>query len=115
MTVSSIDQISYVYILTNPGKTTLYIGVTNNLAARLAEHWDNRNSRPSFAGRYFCYNLIYYETFPQMPMAIAREKQIKKWSREKKEALINLKNPEWIFFNEQICGQWPPVKTLRRF
>lgn len=113
--MNSVDGLFCVYILTNPNKTALYIGVTNNLPARLAEHWVNRNSKPSFAGRYFCYNLIYYETFSQMQLAIAREKEIKKWRREKKEALIKLKNPEWLFLNTEICGQWPPVKVVRRF
>ncbi|MCX6313200.1 MAG: GIY-YIG nuclease family protein [Sphingobacteriales bacterium] len=100
----------YVYIVTNPNKTTLYIGVTNNLRARILEHWENRNKPETFAGRYFCYHLIYYETFQYIQVAIARETEIKKWNRSKKEALIQTKNPEWIFLNEKICGHWPPKK-----
>ena len=105
----------YVYIVTNPNKTTLYTGVTNNLSARIIEHWENRSRYGTFAGRYHCYNLIYYETYQYITAAIAREKEIKKWNRTKKEALIYTKNPEWLFLNEKICGQWPPKKIIRRF
>ena len=104
----------YVYILTNLNKTTLYTGVTNNLSARIIEHWDHRNQPRTFAGRYWCHYLIYYETFHSISKAIAREKEIKKWRREKKENLIKTKNPEWNFLNESICGQWPPTDIPRR-
>ena len=109
------DSVYFVYIVTNPNKTTLYTGVTNNLPARIVEHWENRNKPESFAGRYFCYNLIYYETFQYIQKAIAREKEIKKWNRTKKEALIQTKNPDWLFLNQKICGQWPPKKIIKRF
>lgn len=105
----------YIYIVTNPNKTTLYIGVTNNLQARIVEHWQNRSRPETFAGKYFCYNLIYFETFQSILKAIAREKEIKKWNRTKKEALIQTKNPEWHFLNEKICGQWPPEKIIKRY
>lgn len=105
----------HVYIVTNKNRTTLYIGVTNNLQARLAEHWDNRGHFATFAGRYFCFNLVYYETFQYIQDAINRETEIKKWSREKKEALINLHNPHWQFMNEKFCGQWPPINRPKRF
>ena len=104
-----------VYIVTNPGKTTLYIGVTNNLPSRLVEHWENRGRSGSFTGRYFCYNLIYYESFLYIQKAIAREKELKKWNREKKENLIKTQNPDWHFLNEIICGQWPPDKIIKRY
>ena len=105
----------FVYILTNPGRTTLYIGVTNNLAARLTEHWENRGQPETFAGKYFCYNLIYYEIYQLIEAAISREKEIKKWSRGKKEFLIDTTNPDRICLNETICGCWPPKKTTERF
>jgi len=108
-------KIYYVYIVTNPNRTTLYIGVTNNLPARITEHWENRGKPETFAGKYFCHNLIYYETFQYIQTAIAREKEIKKWNRKKKEALIDTKNPEWVFLNEEICGCWPPEKIIKRF
>lgn len=83
----------YVYITTNPQKTVLYIGVTNDLAKRMEEH--AKANVNSFVGKYFCYNLIYYEHFRSVNEAIAREKQLKKWSRFKKENLINTMNPTW--------------------
>lgn len=91
----------YVYILTNPKKTVLYTGVTNNLERRLQEHLeDNLGPRKTFAGKYFCYYLIYYEYYTYIVRAIAREKQIKGWTRKKKEALIKNFNPEWRFLND---------------
>lgn len=113
--MSALDKNYYVYILTNPNRTTLYIGVTNNLQARVIEHWENKGKPETFAGKYFCYNLIYYEVFQYVHDAIAREKEIKKWNRQKKESLIATKNPEWVFLNEKLYGCWPPNKTLKRF
>jgi putative endonuclease len=104
-------RVFYVYILTNPGKTTLYIGITNNLKIRIFEHWSKRGVQSTFAGKYFCYNLIYYESFKYVNNAIAREKELKKWNRKKKEQLIAMKNPEWIFLNNQVFDHWPPRKT----
>jgi len=105
----------YVYILTNPAKTVLYIGVTNNLAARIKEHWENRGRDETFAGKYFCYNLIYFETSSSIKLSIAREKELKKWSRDKKEALISSQNPDWLILNRQICDEWPPRKFGNRY
>lgn len=94
----------YVYIVTNKNKTVLYTGITNDLYRRLKEHVEN--SKPfrhrSFAGQYNSYFLLYYERFEQVEYAIMREKEIKGWRREKKEALINTLNPEWRFLNEEI-------------
>ena len=105
----------YVYILTNPTKTTTYIGVTNDLAARLTEHWRNRNDGKTFAGKFHCYNLIYFESFVDINEAIKRETDIKKWNRSKKNRLINSKNPSWLFLNADICGSWPPFDLIERF
>ena len=97
------DHTYYVYITTNPKRTVLYIGVTNDLKRRLSEHTlANRGFQTSFAGRYFCYNLIYYECFQYIDMAIERETQLKKWSRAKKEALIATINPNWDFLNSKL-------------
>ncbi len=109
------EQTYYVYIVANKNRTTLYIGVTNNIQARLTEHWDNRGRFATFAGRYFCFNLVYYETYEYVQDAINRETELKKWNRNKKEALINSQNPGWQFLNEKICGQWPPQNIVRRF
>src|SRR5699024_4600285 len=89
----------YTYITTNPGRTTLYIGMTNNLSRRLKQHQDNKGKGDTFAGRYYCYNLIYYEVYSTPLEAIEREKECKKWNRSKKEALISAVNPDWDFLN----------------
>ena len=89
----------FVYITTNPGKTVLYTGVTNDLRTRLTQHYENRGDQGTFAGKYFCYNLIYYERFSDVNMAIEREKEIKDLSREKKEELINQQNSNWSFIS----------------
>ena len=105
----------YVYIVTNPERTVLYTGVTNNLWQRLTEHWMNRGNSKTFAGKYYCYNLIYFEDFQYIYNAIAREKEIKGWRREKKLQLIETRNPDWGFLNAQVCGDWPPKETSRRY
>jgi putative endonuclease len=89
----------YVYIATNSEKEVLYIGVTNSLVRRLLEHRDNRGTKKSFAGKYYCNKLVYYEHFTDVTQAIAREKQIKGWRREKKIALIESMNPDWNFYD----------------
>ncbi|MGI4821450.1 MAG: GIY-YIG nuclease family protein [Janthinobacterium lividum] len=87
----------YVYITTNPAKSVLYIGVTNSLSRRLGQHYENRGNNDTFAGRYFCYNLLYYEQFADIKAAISREKELKGWTRAKKDALIATMNPAWDF------------------
>ena len=89
----------YVYLVTNPAKTAVYTGVTNDVRRRIQEHFDNRGNPSTFAGRYFCYNLVYYEAFDQINGAIAREKEIKGWTRAKKNALIEADNPQWLTLN----------------
>ncbi|HZY36721.1 MAG TPA: GIY-YIG nuclease family protein [Mucilaginibacter sp.] len=92
----------YVYITTNPEKTALYVGVTNDLNRRMYEHKENKGNPKTFAGKYYCYNLVYFEHFSHINYAIEREKEIKKWRREKKNALIASFNPGWKFLNEEI-------------
>ena len=96
------DNNYFVYITTNPKRTTLYIGVTNDLQVRLSQHAENAGKPQTFAGRYYCYNLIYWERFVTPIDAIDREKQLKGWTRAKKEKLINAMNPQWIFLNDEI-------------
>jgi putative endonuclease len=105
----------FIYVVTNPDKKVLYIGVTNNPEARLGEHYFNRGNSKTFAGKYYCYNLIYYEEFKYIKEAIAREKELKQWSRLKKETLIRTKNPEWLFLNTDFCNHWPPKEKPPRF
>jgi putative endonuclease len=85
----------YVYLLTNPNRTVLYIGVTNDLTRRLAEHSNNLGNHGKFTGRYQANLLVYFEILPDATQAIAREKELKGWSRLKKEKLIAGFNPEW--------------------
>jgi putative endonuclease len=86
----------FVYITTNPGKTVLYTGVTNDLEVRMRQHYENKGKKETFAGRYYCYKLIYYERYQNVNMAIEREKEIKDLSRAKKEELIAEDNPKWM-------------------
>lgn len=97
----------FTYITTNPNKTVLYTGMTNNLERRIVEHFRNKGSKKSFAGRFYCYNLIYFEEFPRAMHAIEREKEIKDWNRAKKVDLINITNPNWKSLNPTIM-EWPP-------
>ena len=93
----------FVYIVTNENKTTLYIGVTNDIQRRLSQHYfDSQNTKKSFAGKYNCYYLLYYEGFESIEEAIQREKELKKWRREKKDKLITSFNPDWEFLNDQV-------------
>ena len=80
----------FVYILSNATKTTLYSGVTNNLCRRISEHKDHL-IKNCFTDRYNLEYCIYFEEFACFELAIAREKEVKKWNRQKKEDLINRK------------------------
>jgi len=83
----------FVYIISNPGKTVLYVGVTNDLEVRLEQHKANRGKPETFAGRYYCYKLLYYERYTYVQHAIEREKELKLMSRESKLELIKSENP----------------------
>ena len=84
----------YVYILSNAMNTTIYTGVTNNLERRLWEHRSHVD-RNSFTARYHVTKLVYFEMTTDVHSALEREKQIKSWSRKRKNDLIQKKNPEW--------------------
>ena len=99
----------WVYILTNWKRSVLYIGITNDLPARLKEHYDLKGNTKSFTGRYYCYNLVYYEWHQYVLNALAREKELKHFSRAQKIELIESVNPNWTFYNRFICGHWPPL------
>ncbi|MEN2281280.1 GIY-YIG nuclease family protein [Algoriphagus sp. SE2] len=87
----------FVYILTNKIKSTLYIGVTNDLQRRLFEHKNGIGSFNSFTSKYKCFYLVHFEEFGTPKEAIVREKELKKWRREKKNQLIEIENPNWDF------------------
>ena len=90
----------FVYIITNKAKTVLYTGLTNNLERRLSEH--ELSSTNGFTGKYKCHYLLYWERFQYVEAAIAREKEIKGWRRQKKVDLIDGFNPNWEFFNNSV-------------
>jgi len=83
----------FVYIISNNAHT-LYVGATNNLPRRIFEH-KNRTYTTSFTARYTFDRCVYFECVGQKAAAIAREQQIKRWSRKKKVFLIQRINPEW--------------------
>jgi putative endonuclease len=89
----------YVYIMTNRSGT-LYTGVTNDLTRRIAEHKQGTGS--TFTTRYRITRLLYMEETDDIHAAIAREKQLKGWTRAKKLALIAAKNPKWVDLWEEI-------------
>ena len=83
----------FVYILTNWDDSVMYIGVTSNLERRLYEH---RNGlADGFTKQYNVHKLVYYEYTNDIYSAISREKQLKKWVRVKKNALVSKMNPQW--------------------
>ncbi|PKM91094.1 hypothetical protein CVU82_03495 [Candidatus Falkowbacteria bacterium HGW-Falkowbacteria-1] len=97
------DYNFYVYILTNYTKKVFYIGVTNSLIARINIHKEKINKN-SFTSKYNCVYLVYYEHFTYYYTAFLREKQLKKWRREKKANLINKFNPDWKDLYGLITG-----------
>ena len=84
----------YVYFLTSRDNKVLYVGITNNLPRRIYEH-KNSLDKKSFTSRYCVNKLVYYEYTGDVRAAIQREKQIKGWNRERKNKLIESKNPDW--------------------
>ena len=88
----------YVYILTNKTNHVLYVGVTNDLSRRLKEH---KNAEViGFTKRYCVDKLVYFEEYTEINEAIAREKQLKRWSRQKKNALVESENPSYNDLSE---------------
>ena len=83
----------FVYILTNCSNKVMYIGVTNDLERRLCEH--RQGLVDGFTKRYNVKKLVYFEQGCSVEDAIAREKQLKGWSRAKKNALVESLNPDW--------------------
>lgn len=97
-----MENIYYVYILANYTNTVLYIGVTNDLMRRVDEHRQKRIA--GFSQRYNVTKLVYFEDTIDIRSAIAREKQIKRWRRGKKNRLINSINPEWEDLSVKLWG-----------
>ena len=82
----------YVYIMSNIANTVLYIGLTNDLARRVREH--KSGAIPGFTQKYNCHKLVYYEEFSEVDQALERKKKKKKWSRVKKDSLIDTMNKD---------------------
>ena len=92
---------SYVYLLANKHNNVLYTGVTNDLIRRVYEHRNKLVAR--FTQKYNVDRLVYFEVCSGIVVAIEREKQIKGWSRKKKQDLINSLNPEWNDLYRSLC------------
>jgi len=102
---------AYVYFMSNKNNTALYIGVTNNLERRVWEH-KNEIDESSFAGKYKCHKLVYFEHSNSVKAAIEREKQLKNWKRAWKDELIEEHNSNWIdlsagWYGVEIAGRSP--------
>ena len=90
----------YVYLLSNWNNKVLYIGVSNNLERRIIEH--KQKLIPGFTEKYNVNKLVYFEHTEDVISAISREKQLKKWRREKKNALVSSVNPGW----KDLSDEW---------
>jgi len=90
----------FVYILSNARRTVLYTGVTNDLRRRIQEHRDG--TADGFTKRYNIHDLVYFEAYCNINDAIAREKQIKSWSRNRKDELVASVNPELRDLTDEI-------------
>ncbi|MFC1703060.1 GIY-YIG nuclease family protein [Patescibacteria group bacterium] len=97
----------YVYMMSNPMGTVLYVGVTNELVRRVYEHKARKGG--CFTSRYNVTTLVYYEVCNDIRVAIEREKQIKRRNRSWKIRLIEEQNPNWRDLYEDIRG-FPPAR-----
>lgn len=90
----------YVYMMSNYTNNVLYIGVTNDLVRRVAEHKAHVND--GFTAKYNCKKLVYFEDFENVEDAISREKQLKQWYRDWKNNLVAEMNPQWKDLAEEV-------------
>ena len=98
------------YILASRRNGTLYIGVTSDLVKRV---WQHRNDVvEGFTKKYGVHRLVWYELPGTMLAAIQREKELKRWNRAWKIALIEEKNPTWRDLYDEICGAEPDEPPL---
>ena len=102
------DHRYYVYLLTNWNNKVMYVGVTNNLERRIFEH-KNKQVK-GFTEKYNVNKLVYFEETHDVRAAIAREKEIKKWRREKKNNLVVAVNPEW----KDLSDGWFEISPFGR-
>ncbi len=92
----------YVYIVASRSRT-LYVGVTNNLIRRVVQH--RKGDHDGFTAKYRIHRLVYFERFQYVRSAIAREKELKGWLRERKITLIAKMNPTWHDFYPLLTGE----------
>ena len=93
----------YIVSIVSSRSRIVYTGVTNNLGRRILEH--RTKLIPGFTKKYRIHRLMYYEAFGDIRDAIAREKQIKAWTRAKRVALIEAKNPTWADLSESLFAR----------
>ena len=96
-----MEKTYHVYVLASRSHV-LYTGITNDLLARVGQHREGKVS--SFTAKYRIHRLVYFETFQNVRAAIAREKLIKSWTREKRVELILADNPTWL----DLAADWFP-------
>ena len=102
----------FVYAVSNYSGTVLYIGVTNDLPRRIWEHQHGQESS-EFTKQYHVDRLVFYEHYNDIRDAIAREKQLKEWTRAKKEALIRTTNPQREGLTCQLDPNWQRSPTQK--
>ncbi len=98
----------YVYMRTSSSRRPLYTGMTNSITIRYDQHLHSDDD--TFVGRYRAFRLVYVEIFHTVLKAIAREKEIKGWTRARKEALIRSVNPQWRDLSKDFGLQFKPKR-----
>ncbi len=94
------QRVYYVYMMQSSSRRALYIGITGDLEHRV---WQHKNGEfEGFSADYKTHRLVYFERYSEVAHAIAREKQLKRWSRAKKEWLVKTMNPEW----KDLAAEW---------
>ncbi len=92
------ESFYFTYIVASKSRT-LYVGMTSDLKKRVFEH--KRKLHEGFSAKYHCDRLVWFERFVEVGNAIAREKQLKGWRREKKVAIIAENNSTWVDLSEE--------------
>lgn len=111
--LANMKPVYCIYITTQPYKTVLYIGRTNDLLQRLTEHWIGKGNSKTFAGKYYCYNLLYYEETNYVLNAIRRREIIERLEKIEKRVVNQPDNPDWFFLNSELM-EWLPVDPFHR-
>jgi len=101
-----MEQASYFYMMISSSRRALYAGVTARFRSRVFEH--KNDLIEGFSSKYKCHRLVYFERFERVVDAIAREKEVKGWRREKKNKLVESMNPTW----KDLAADWYPETLL---